>query len=90
LYFFHSLEIDDRGAMDAKKPGRIELRFEFRHCFAKQMSFDAGMQIDVVIRCFNPIDFFRFHKEDPAVFLYQETVDVRITGRFLLLAAVFG
>jgi hypothetical protein len=54
------------------------------------MSFDAGMQIDVVIRCFNPIDFFRFHKEDPAVFLYQETVDVRITGRFLLLAAVFG
>src|SRR5262245_47688168 len=57
LQLFHSFDVDDVRAVDAEEAVGVELGFDRVHRFPEEMRFGADVQLDVVARGFDPVDF---------------------------------
>ncbi len=90
LNLFDALDVDDGGAMDAAEASRVQLRLKCRHRFPDEMSDAAGMQADVVVFGFDPINVIRLEQNDAAIRFDRDAFDVSsavifLSGRLLLV-----
>src|SRR5262249_44024290 len=56
-------EIDNRRAVNAAEPIRVEFGFHLRHGFAEHMRLAADVQTNVIVGGFNPVYFLRLHEK---------------------------
>jgi hypothetical protein len=51
-----AVDVDDGGAVDAEEVAAAELRFDLLHRLPEQMRGGAGVEGDVVVGGFDPVD----------------------------------
>ena len=79
-HFFHEVEIDDEGAVNAEKYLRIKPRFQVRHGFAQEVSLRAGGEPDVILFGPHPADVGDGKKQDaPARFEHNPRGGIGVT-----------
>src|SRR4051794_36751577 len=84
LKLLNAIEANNRRAVDPDKFFRIEFGFETADRFAKQVSFFAAVNRDVISFGLNPIDFLGIEKVNAAPTLYHQSFQILIP-RFELL-----
>src|SRR5687767_3358575 len=75
LQLSYAFDVDDVGAVDAVEGVGVELRLERVHRFPEQMCVGADVQLDVIARRFDPVDFVRADEEHASTGLDHESLE---------------
>ena len=88
--FSHSVNLNDRRAMDASEARRVELGLQFIHRHPQKMRAAGGVNFDVVPRRLNPVNIIGVDQYDLVPVLHGKTLtalarSIAFSGTALLL-----